>query len=180
LPPAEAVPLSLAAATLLLLAVRLVITSWILTRKGGTRLPGFNAGTVVEALEWDFRPYVKATGTIAEPTDDQIAKFLNDLKALFESIKDKFPQDVDTTSMAEVAEAFDDLDASAVVDAHKDMAVIFSALCSGNPSPEMLLLLPMRVRSIFYGWLRQEVMSPEVAPGAGNAPVTTLRSAAAG
>jgi hypothetical protein len=42
------------------------------------------------------------------------------------------------------------------------------------------MALPMRIRTIFYRWLQEEVMSPEAVSGGGNAQVTTLRSAAAG
>lgn len=141
---------------------------------------GFNAAQVVEALDFNFNPYVDAKGTIAEPTDEQIAKFLNDMKDAVEKVKDRLPEGVDTSDPADVLMAIDGLDASAITETHQAIAGIFAQLCSGNPSREVLLRLPMRVRSIFYGWLQQEVMSPEVAPGAGTAQVTTLRSAAAG
>ena len=45
-------------------------------------MAGFQAEGVVEALDWDFNPYVKASGTIPEPTDTQIARFLAGLKAI--------------------------------------------------------------------------------------------------
>jgi len=141
---------------------------------------GFNAGALVEALDFDFNPYVDAKGTITEPTDGQIATFLNDLQATVERIKHRLPDGVDTDDPAEVIAAIDGLDASAITETHQELASVFAALCSGNPSRELLLRVPMRVRSIFYGWLQQEVMSPEAVPGAGNAQVTTLRRAAAG
>lgn len=143
-------------------------------------MAGFNAATVVEPLDWDFNPYATAKGRIKEPTDDQIAQFLNALKAMTEEVKGSLPDGTDTADPAEVIAAIDSLDASAVVDAHRKMAVIFSALCSGDPSPETLLQLPMRIRTVFFGWLQQELMSPEAAPGGGSAQVTTLRPAAAG
>jgi len=141
---------------------------------------GFNAGALVEALDFDFNPYVDAKGTITEPTDGQIATFLNDLQATVERIKHRLPDGVDTDDPAEVIAAIDGLDASAITDTHQELAGVFAALCSGNPSRELLLRVPMRVRSIFYGWLQQEVMSPEAVPGAGSAQVMTLRRAAAG
>lgn len=143
-------------------------------------MTGFNAATVVSPLDWDFHPYVKAKGRIKEPTDDQIAAFLNGLKELTEKVKHTLPTGVDTSDPAEVMTAIDSLDAASVVEMHKEFAGLFAALCSGNPSRELLLEMPMRVRTVFYGWLQQEVMSPEVESGAGTAPVTTLRPAAAG
>lgn len=143
-------------------------------------MAAFNAATVVEALDWDFRPYVKAHGTVDEPTDAQINAFLDATKALMGSITGRLPEDIDTGNPVAVLAAVDDLDVAVVNDFHQQLAMTFSALCSGTPTPEMLLGLPMRIRNIFYGWLRQEVMSPEAVPGGGNAQVKTLRSAAAG
>jgi hypothetical protein len=141
---------------------------------------GFNAATVVEALDWTFEPFVKASGCIQEPTDDQIAAYLRDVKALGEEIKEKVPDAPDSTDPVDLMAALDDLDLDAVAEMTGKMAGIIAALCSGEPSRETILALPPRRRTMFYGWLQSEVMSPEAAPGGGNAQVTTLRSARAG
>lgn len=142
-------------------------------------MAGFSAASVVDPLDWDFNPFVKAKGRITEPTDEMIARFLNGLKALTEEVKHKLPEGVDTSDPAEMVAAIDNLDADAVVEAHQKFAGLFAELCSGSPSRELLLQLPMRVRTVFYGWIQEQVMSPEVGPGAGNAPEKTLRSARA-
>jgi len=152
-----------------------------LERKGRKRLAGFNAATVVEALDWTFEPFVKkAKGTVKEPTDDQIVKFLSDVKALVARLHEKAEADVKSRDPADLVDAIEELDPSVVGEFHQELAGIFAALCSGEPTREQILAVPMRIRVVFYGWLRQEVMNPEAAPGAGNAQVTTLRSAAAG
>jgi hypothetical protein len=168
------------AAAILLLAVRLTCLDY-LERKGGKRLPGFNAATVVEALDWTFEPHVPgAKGVIPEPNDQQIADFLTGIKALTEGLQTEMPEAIDPANTAEMMLALDDLDPQLVVRIHDQMAGIYAALCSGQPSKELILRLPTRIRILFYGWLQQEVMSPEAAPGGGNAQVATLRSAAAG
>jgi hypothetical protein len=43
-------------------------------------MPGFKAQGVVEALDYDFNPYVAEKGTIPEPTDRQIAEFLSGMR----------------------------------------------------------------------------------------------------
>jgi hypothetical protein len=61
-----------------------------------------------------------------------------------------------------------------------DTAGLFAQLCSGSPSQEQMLALPLRVRVHFYGYVQREVVNPEAGPGGGIAQVTNLRSAAAG
>jgi hypothetical protein len=157
-------------------------------------LAKFNAATVVEALEWTFEPMLKAKGVIAEPTDDQIVKFLTDVKALVARLQEKARQRAAGGAAepgtdlavpagrdpADLVDAIEELDPSVVGEFHQELAGIFAELCSGDPGKETLLKLPMRIRVVFYGWLREQVMNPEAAPGGGNAQVTTLRSAAAG
>jgi hypothetical protein len=168
-------------------------------------MAGFNAATVVEALDYAFdsckgnhegscwrgpetgpRP-AKCTvfvpgchGVVPEPTDDQIVRFLTDVKALVGRLHEKAEADVDGRDPAGLVDAIEELDPSVVGEFHQELAGIFEGLCSGEPSREQVLGVPMRIRVMFYGWLRQEVMNPEAAPGGGNAQVTTLRSAAAG
>lgn len=143
-------------------------------------MAGFDAGSVVEKLEWNFRPYVNAKGVIDEPTDAQISTFFASMKAMTEGLKGQLPEGVDTDDPGELIAALDELDAGLVVTINQELAGIYTVLCSGSPTREQLLGLPMRVRAIFYNWLQREVMSPEAAAGAGSAQVTTLRRAAAG
>jgi hypothetical protein len=159
-------------------------------------MAGFNAATVVLPLDWTFEPLVTAKGTVREPTDDQIVKFLTDVKALVARLHEEARQRAANTAEepgtdlvpastvardpADLVDAIEELDPSVVGEFHQELAGIFAELCSDSPSRETLLSLPMRIRVLFYAWLRGEVMNPEAAPGGGNAQVTTLRSAAAG
>jgi hypothetical protein len=143
-------------------------------------LPGFKAEGVVEPLDYDFRPYVKAHGVIPEPTDAQIAAFLRGVKEIFKKAQADLPTDVDTDDPVAVLKAIDDLDPGAQIEALTKMAEVYAELCSGTPSAREIADLPMRVRTIFFTWLRDEVMSPEAATGGGPQPVTQLRSARAG
>lgn len=145
----------------------------------------FTAAGVVEALDWDFRPYVNAAGTSAEPTDDQIAAFFAELRKITAEARrqiDATGKAVDDLVAADdpnaAIAALDDVET--VTSLHKRLAETYAALCSGSPSQEEVLGLPMRVRTLYYQWLQKEVTSPEAVPGGGNAQVTTLRSAAAG
>ena len=144
-------------------------------------MPAFDSGSVVEALDWSFKAHVKgASGTVREPNDRQIADYLANMKKFVASAKGKIPDDVNADDPAELIAAMEELNPDVTVQLHEELAGIYAALCSGEPSKELLLKLPPRIRTVFYGWLQQEVMSPEVVSGGGNAQVQTLRSAAAG
>jgi hypothetical protein len=204
LPPAEVIRQAAWAATALLAA-------WHLRRqlagliKRGNRMPGFNAATVVEALDWKFdscdgkhdgdcwrgpssgdRPsqctvFVPgAHCVVSEPNDDQITEYMTALKKLTADIRARVPTVGEDSDPVDLMTAIDDLEPEIIKEMTSRMADICSDLCSGSPSTEQMMMLPPRRRTMFYGWLQQEVLSPEAVPGGGNAQVRTLRSAAAG
>lgn len=145
----------------------------------------FVAAGVVDPLEWTFEPHVQAHGVISEPTDDQIADFFKEIRKITAEAR----KHVEATGKAvdDLADADDPSEAIAALDdtevvlgMHQRLAQVYADLCSGDPSQEQILKLPMRIRTIFYAWLQREVMTPEAVPAAGNSQVTTLRSAAGG
>jgi hypothetical protein len=170
-------------------------------------LAGFDAASVVEPLDYAFdsckgnhegscwrgsetepRP-AKCTvfvpgchGVVAEPDDRQIARYMAGLKKLAKDYEGRLPDSVVTgdPDAAKLTEAAAELDPEVVVELHGDVATLFAALCSNEPSREDILKVPPRIRAFFYQWLAGEVMSPEAASGGGNAQVKTLRSVAAG
>jgi hypothetical protein len=143
-------------------------------------LPAFSAESVVEALDFSFKPYTAAEGTIKEPSDKQIASFLTGIKKVVKESEAKLPSTVDASDPAAVMEALDDLAPEDVVSLMGKMAGLYADLCSGDPTKAQILALPMRVRQQFFTWLQTEVMSPEAAPGAGKTPVRPALRAAAG
>jgi hypothetical protein len=147
-------------------------------------MPKFDASTVtVEDLDWDFHGFgVKAKGSIPEPSDAAIGKFLDDLKALYTKAQGSgldiaLPEDAGPEQMLA---ALAGVTGDAFVEFMADLAGIFAVLCSDQPGKDNLLALPMRVRVKFFGWVQEEVVSPEAGPGAGTAVVRSLPSAAAG
>jgi hypothetical protein len=149
-------------------------------------LPAFSAETVVEALDFTFAYKVGdeavpgPSGVIKEPSDRQIAEFLQGIKDVVKSVEKDIPGGVPGDDPAALLQAADDLDPERVVSLMAAMADKYAALCSGFPSAEQILALPMRRRQGFFLWLQQEVMSPEAGPGAGRAQVIQLPRAAAG
>jgi hypothetical protein len=138
-------------------------------------LPQFNAASVVDALDFTFEPFVSVHGTIKEPNDDQINKFLNDYKALTKEVRDQIPQDIDASDPAAIMDAMGELDVEVMVSMNQKMAEVMADLCSGFPSREQILALPPRHRNIFYVWLQEQVMSPEAATGGGAQPASSRK-----
>jgi hypothetical protein len=146
-------------------------------------MPTFDAGDVVESLDWDFtKAGVKAKGTIPEPTDAQIGDFLDGLKKLYTDVQGSglAPEIQEHATPEQMMEALAGVTGEAYVEFMAKIAGLFADLCSGKPGKDNLLALPMRVRVKFYGWVQSEVVSPEAGTGGGMAAVRALPSAAAG
>lgn len=146
-------------------------------------MPAFDAGDVLESLDWDFtKAGVKASGVVPEPSDHQIGQFLDGLKNLYTDAKSSGLD----LGLPDEATADQMMDALANVTGDKfeqfmaATAGLFAELCSGKPSKEQLLALPLRVRVHFYNWIQAEVVRPEAGTGAGNVVALSPRSAAAG
>jgi hypothetical protein len=144
-------------------------------------MPTFDAGSVVEPLEYKLAPYSKASGVITEPTDQQIGDFLDGLRDLFtESQESGLSADVDTDDPAAMVEALASMNSAELVGMLRKLAELMSTLCSGKPTADELLALPLRVRVKFFGWVMSEVVNPEAEPAAGTPQPIQLRRAAGG
>jgi len=147
-------------------------------------MPTFDAGTVVEALDWDFHAAgVKAKGTIPEPSDAQIGAFLDAVKNLYTKAKGSGLA-VDTgdgnLTPEQMLDALAGVTGEAYVEFMASLAEIFATLCSDKPTKANLLALPMRVRVKFFAWVQEEVVSPEAGTGAGTVALRTVPPAVAG
>lgn len=148
-------------------------------------MPKFEAASVVEPLNYDFAPYVAASGVIDEPNDRLVGTFMAGLQSLMKTGLGQMGLDAkDLADAAEdpdkMMEAISGLQPDEYVKVMDQMADLHAKLCGGRPTKAQLLKLPLRVRVLFYGWLQREVMSPEAATPAGIAAVTPLQRAAGG
>jgi hypothetical protein len=157
-------------------------------------MPQFDALEIVEGLECKLKPYANFEETIPEPSDRQIGEFMKGLKGVMSSALATMgiEDGLDLTDPAQMMKALDELEPDKFVEVQDQMAALHAALCGeetdpdgnvtkpGRPSKAQILQVPMRRRNLFYQWLQSEVMSPESAPGGGNAQVTVLPSRAAG
>jgi hypothetical protein len=147
-------------------------------------MAGFDAGKAVSPLDYTLKPYIDVAGRLKEPSDRQIADFLDGIKSLFKQAQDAGLEGLEEADAQKdpnaLIDALDQLSGDAVVEMFETMAAMYGELCSGVPSKDQLLQLPLRVRGAFYQWVQNEVINPEAAPAAGMRPVSTLPRAAGG
>lgn len=148
-------------------------------------MPKFDAGAVVEPLDYDFTtvrgyPHRKAKGMITEPNDEKIAAFLTSLRDMMKEAETIVGDGVDVTDPASFLGQLDSYDPDKLLGVFRGLATAYADLCSGQPSVEEIMDLPLRVRVKFFAWVQGEVVSPEAGTGAGMAVVTPLRPAVAG
>ncbi|HEY2638955.1 MAG TPA: hypothetical protein VGI66_03600 [Streptosporangiaceae bacterium] len=143
-------------------------------------MAGFDAGTVVSPLDFNFEPYTKVKGRIPEPSDDQISEFMEAVKKIMVEAQKEMNFEVDVNDTAAVMAAVEKFDGGSLTKMSHQMSEAYGNLCSGRPSAKQLLEVPLRVRLAFYAWIQNEVVSPEAGPGAGMAQVTPLKRSAAG
>lgn len=146
-------------------------------------MAGFDAGNVVEPLDYSLRPHVDKAGTIREPNDRQIADYLAGYQQMIKDYRGQLPDELvagGNPDVGAVLDAATELDAEIIVRLNAEVAALVAGLCSGDPSKDDILGLPPRIRGMFCAWVQKEVMSPEAVPGGGKAQVKNLRSVAAG
>lgn len=121
---------------------------------------GFNAETVVEKLEWSFKPFVDAAGVIPEPSDKLVDVFWAELGRITK-----------TTSRTEAVEKLGALDDAADDETDAELAeaaeigqktaAVFADLCQQCPTLEQIQGLPTRQKAAFYHWVCGQLVNPE-------------------
>lgn len=119
----------------------------------------FNAGTAVEAMEYDFTDYGGSSGQIPEPTSKHVDVFFDRIKSLAQEVKRLQTGKQDSSPISEVEAgdmlaAMDDLNLAEYEEA---LADAIADLCQGTPSGDEISKLPFRVRAAFMQWLIGEL-----------------------
>lgn len=135
-------------------------------------MPRFDAGALVERLDYTFQPFHKDEGTVPEPSDKQVGEFLQGLKDLLEqaaALSDLAPEAGEAPDPAAMLDALNQLSGDEYVKIMGSMCDMFGALCSDKPSGQTLREVPVRPRKVFFEWVQEEVLNPEAKPAAGTA-----------
>jgi hypothetical protein len=120
-------------------------------------MAAFDAASAVDPMDWNFDKYGGGSGTVPEPSTDDMKEFQKTFARIMRDGKALEITDDEAASLTE--EQFDQL--------QKDMAAIgerldvaISSLCKNQPSQEQVKLLPFRVKTAFSRWLMDQ-FSPE-------------------
>ena len=127
-------------------------------------MPKFDAGKIVEPLDYDFTHFEGGTkGTIPEPTPDIMSQFLREVTDVVPTLAKEISSLTEESKEEDVLEAINRLRTSDIlVRAHEETMRIYSeVLCQGVPSVEEIKVMPMRYRQAFFRWLTDECR-PEV------------------
>src|SRR5690606_11412212 len=114
----------------------------------------FNAGTAVEAMEWDFTDFGGGSGVVPEPTTEIFNQFTERAKVFQERFRATTGKSMDDALTEEDVSRLDEQEIMS------EMVNLLAFVCQDSPGVEQLSLLPPRVLMAFQGWLVGEI-SPE-------------------
>ena len=118
---------------------------------------GFKATEQVSELTYDFNPHLDLSGSIPEPTADQVETFR---RAIYGALKEVAPL-LGLGKDAPLGEQLQHMDAMLSSSADFEHTVIQAVSnLSGIPAPS-LEGLPYRVRGAFCGWVLGIFLAPE-------------------
>jgi hypothetical protein len=143
---------------------------------------GFDAGTIVDALEWDFTKYGAGSGTAPEPTDQMIERFKRKFFHIAKGTSAQAAKQLQLLSEEEAETPKTLTDAIATLDTvrgdnaaeaelRKALIQICAEVCSNEPRVDQLDKLPHRPLQAFVGWLLGELVAPK---GYANVSIASL------
>lgn len=118
----------------------------------------FVASGAVEALDWDFRPYLKAYGTITEPSDDQVKAMNKALRAATVAVTG---EDFDPQDRKALVRVFGKLSDEQLAEMEQTNLDAIAIVTGTSPAREDIERLPFRIKRAFLKWLITELNGPE-------------------
>lgn len=123
-------------------------------------MPKFDAGTAVEKLEYDFRPYADVYGETPEPSEQAFQKFSSKQAKVMIDM-DRLEKEM---AQAEKDEKLDDETVEVFQKRGREisdkMSKIIAELCQDKPSKDEVDQLPYRVKTAYIKHLMSQ-FSPE-------------------
>lgn len=137
----------------------------------------FNAGEIVEPLEYDFTRYGGSAGVIPEPTSKKVDEFNDTMRRYAAEAKKKISDatggkslsaiiqmDENSADAEEILDALEGLDSNMLSGQQETLAEALGKLCSGSPDKDQLLRLPFRVFAAFNKWMVAEIRPEKGTP----------------
>lgn len=120
----------------------------------------FNAGSAIEAVEYDFEPYQPGVkGVIPEPTQGQVELFFNrvaDIRKLAFKVERDIKKAAESDDEADLDAVLDNLPQDKIDEAKNEIALWAAELCSNTPTEEQIRGLPYRPFAAFVKFLAEE------------------------
>lgn len=142
-------------------------------------MPKFDASSFAE-VEYDFTgirgtdgEYIQDKGVVPEPSRKLVTDTMKRISAAY---KDTTGEEIDATPDA-VAEAMQELDDDEAFERMADSLLeAICNFCQGHPTPESIALLPWPRFMGFFGYIMENMLSPEASSVATKATPKRLRS----
>jgi hypothetical protein len=126
-------------------------------------VPGFDASTIVEPLDFDFTKFDGGSGVIPEPSESDVVEFYAEMDKLVKEVASGFVQLPDNPTAQDLVEALNLLTMhESYAPMLQGMTRIHAKFCKNSPTEEQLNKLPPRIRALFFQWIAQ-MMRPELA-----------------
>lgn len=124
---------------------------------------GFNAGTAVSKLDWDFTQFVPdAKGTTPEPSAEQAEAFLAAMRDLaVEADADATDEEKAALTDQEAAERLASLSSDKMRLLSEKLIGAVADVCSNNPTREQIAALPYRPQQAFFGHIYGQILNPQ-------------------
>lgn len=160
-------------------------------------MAGFDAGSAVEPMDWDFSKFGAGKGTVPEPSDVEIDRFMRQYQVLatqvirsaeaqtnqqLQELIERRAKEDDPDSpekpltLEQSVEVMKQVDLGNSAEIANAMLDLIITITKGQPSREQLMALPHRVRGAFYGWLIGQLTNPDFSVAAGTRPSLSLVS----
>jgi hypothetical protein len=145
-------------------------------------MPKFDVSSVAD-VEYDFTgirgiggEYIQDKGVVPEPSRDLVNATMKRISAAYnENVAKKPDEEIESTpdAVAEAMQTLEDDDFGAMSDALLEAIVEF---CQGHPMRESIEQLPWPRFIAFFGYIMENMLSPEASAPGMNATQKRLRS----
>lgn len=143
-------------------------------------MPHFDAGNIVEPMDYDFTKFGGQKAVIPEPSETQLLTMFSDMDALVKELAGEYVSLPDNPSATDLVESLNQLTMSESYGPMlAGMTRIYSAVCSNSPSVDELNMLPPRIKALFFQWVAKE-LRPELDAADSKTPQRPLRIARSG
>jgi enamine deaminase RidA (YjgF/YER057c/UK114 family) len=145
-------------------------------------MPKFDASKFAP-VEYDFTGFQDADGqpindkgTVPEPSRAAVAQMMTNVQNAFKELGIERDNTDTPEGIVQAMSEVEDDDEDTFQKMTDALAEAIAELCNGRPSRESVLRLPYRAFMGFFGYLMEEVMSPEVSAPDTKRSQRTLKS----